>query len=331
MSSLITKANKSRSSASQKVHAAKGQAKKGKKASATKPNRPGKITAAPKSAASKSSASKSKKAAAPKSKKSAAPVKKSVAAAKKPAAAKTARVAASSAKRGAKAVASKDVRAKAVARKADSAKAGGAKALPKKSTKAQPAARRQAARRALARGAQAAPPPPKKSPAPGTIVAVKAFEQALKTFNRHDYTGAKAAFDSVLEKYPDEADVVARARTYLSICDQRLARTPAPPRSPDALYDQGVFELNRNNIRGAIELFERALKAEPRADHIHYSLAAAHARLNNSARSLDALRRAISFRPVYRSHARRDLDFTSLRNNEEFQQLTGYGYDFNED
>jgi hypothetical protein len=62
-----------------------------------------------------------------------------------------------------------------------------------------------------------------------------------------------------------------------------------------------------------------------------YSLAAAYARLNEPQRSLDSLRRAISIRNVHRSHARNDADFASLHTNEEFQQLTGFGFDFAEE
>ena len=99
------------------------------------------------------------------------------------------------------------------------------------------------------------------------------------------------------------------------------------PRNADALYDQGVFDFNRGALREAVELFEKALRIEPRADHVFYSLAAAHARLNDSPKALDALRRAIAIRPVHRSHARRDLDFASLRSNDDFQSLTGFGFD----
>jgi tetratricopeptide (TPR) repeat protein len=146
-------------------------------------------------------------------------------------------------------------------------------------------------------------------------------------FNRHDYGPAKSAFQGLQSKFGDEAEVVARARTYLAICEQRLGRAPAAPRNADALYDQGVFEFNRGGIREAVELFERALRVEPRADHVYFSLAAAHARLNDSQKALEALRRAIAIRPVHRSHARRDLDFANLRSNDDFQSLTGYGFD----
>jgi tetratricopeptide (TPR) repeat protein len=163
------------------------------------------------------------------------------------------------------------------------------------------------------------------------VAAVRAFELALKVFNRHDFSAARTAFENVLEKFGDQLEIVARARTYLAICEQRLARAPSAPRSPDALYNQGVFEFNKGNIKEAIILFDKALKGSPQADHVFYSLAAAHARMNNAQKALEALRRAISIRPLHRSHARGDLDFACLRDNEAFRQLTGYGYDLFEE
>lgn len=284
MSSLSAKANKSRSPASQK-----NRTTKGKKAASKKPQRPGKITAAPAS----------KKSAPAKTRRQASATKKPTNQASKKSPAKK-----------------KPVKAMAV--------------KPAKKSVAKQPARKQVTGRRLP-PSKPAPPPPKKAPTPGALAAVRAFEQALKLFNRHDYAGAKSTFEGVLTKFGDQFEIVARARTYLAICEQRLMRTPSAPRNPDALYDQGVFELNKGAIPDAVGLFEKALKAQPRADHVYYSLAAAYARLNDSAKALDALRRAISIRSVHRSHARRDPDFASLHGNEEFQQLTGFGFDFDEE
>jgi tetratricopeptide (TPR) repeat protein len=176
-----------------------------------------------------------------------------------------------------------------------------------------------------------APAPPKKPPSPGTLAAVRAFEAALKLFNRHDFGGAKQHFETVLSKFADEAEVTARAKTYLAICEQRLARASKVPRNADALYDQGVFELNRGITRDAIALFEKALKVDPRADHVLYSLAAAYARIAEPGKALDALRRAIAIRPVHKSHARRDTDLLVLKTYEGFQQLIGYDFNLSEE
>ncbi|MFY9609128.1 MAG: tetratricopeptide repeat protein [Blastocatellia bacterium] len=291
MSVLITKA-KSRSSASRKLRATKG-----KKSPSKKPQRPGRITTAPKS-------------------KKAVSVKKKTAPAKKSSPKKP-----SPKKITAQARRIVQPKARSTKVKAKVAKSG------RGSTSKPVAARKSAGSRRLPLAVKLPPPPPKKPPAPGTLAAVRAFEQALRLFNRHDYGSAKSAFEGLQTKFGDEAEVVARARTYLAICEQRLGRAPAAPRNADALYDQGVFEFNRGAIREAIELFEKALRVDPRADHVFYSLAAAHARLSDSPKALDALRRAIAIRPVHRPHARRDLDFANLRSNEEFQSLTGFGFD----
>lgn len=170
-------------------------------------------------------------------------------------------------------------------------------------------------------------PPAKRVPAPETVAAVRAFEDALKVFNRHDFVTAKSSFENLLIKFGEQQEVIAGVRPYLAICEQRLAKVEAVPRTAEALYNRGVLEYNNGNTQNAISLFEKALKSEPRADHIMYSLAAAYARSGDVAKTLDYLRRAIVVRPVHRSHARRDPDFNSLHPNEDFQELVGLGLD----
>ncbi|MBI3650651.1 MAG: hypothetical protein HY231_06340 [Acidobacteria bacterium] len=173
--------------------------------------------------------------------------------------------------------------------------------------------------------------PVKKVSTPNALAALSAFEQALKLFNKHEYSAAREAFVRILQKFSEQAEIIVSVRKYLTVCEQKLARTPAAPKNPDALYDQGVFELNRANAREAIQLFEKALKSQPQAAHVLYSLAAAYARTDNPRKSLDSLRRAIQLQPVHRSRARSDQDFQSLHNDEEFQNLTGFGLGFFEE
>jgi len=335
MSSLLTKVNKSRSPAPRKV-----LAKKGKKASTKKPQRPGKITVTPKSKrpappkAKRVAAAPTKKAVAPKAAKplakKAQPVKTASKQAtrrrpppvpvKKAAPPKRKATAAKSVKTIKSAKASRTVTSARTAKGARTSKVARTKV-----TKRSMAARN--AMKASRLLPKPLPPPPKKPPTANALAAVRAFEQALKVFNRHGYADARQAFDALLEKFPDQAEVTAGARTYLAICEQRLSRAPSVPRDAESLYDQGVFQFNKGNTREAIDLYDKALRADPRADHVWYSLAAAYARQTDSSKALDALRRAIGIRSVHRSHARRDLDFAGLRTNHDFQQLTGFGFD----
>jgi tetratricopeptide (TPR) repeat protein len=307
MSSLITKATKRGLSASQKIRATKG-----KKAASRKPKRPGRITAAPKA---KKPAIGKKLPQAKKSKQATAAKKLSSRTIKK-AVPKKKSIAVSSVKRNKVVVAKRPSRQKAAA-----------KLLVAKKRPSTPQSRKAMLARRRALVPRPLPAPPKKPPSPSTLAAVRAFEQALRLFNRQEFATAKSAFLSLLAKFAEQAEIVSRVRTYLAICEQRLARAPSAPRNPDALYNQGVFQLNNGKTAEAIELFEKALKVEPRADHVYYSLAAAYARLNDAPKAMEALRRAIGIRPVHRSHARRDFDFAGLRSNEDFQQLTGFGFD----
>ncbi len=152
---------------------------------------------------------------------------------------------------------------------------------------------------------------------------VRAFEQAVRLFNRQDFERAREAFQVLIERFPAEAEVLARARAYLAICEQKL-RAPRPvPRTPEALYDRGIIELNRGQIALAISYFEKALKLDPLADHAVYALAAAYARGGQVEKALATLRQAIAMREAHRWHARRDPDFHSLYANPEFQKLVG--------
>jgi tetratricopeptide (TPR) repeat protein len=170
----------------------------------------------------------------------------------------------------------------------------------------------------------------KPVPAPVIVVekpvitpAVRGFEQAIKLFNRQDFARAREAFETVIERFPLDADIAARARAYITICQQRLAHPPSLPRSSEALYDRGIIELNRGQFTMAMTYFERALKLEPEADHVVYALASVYAQTGELEKAMAALKRSIELNEGYRLQARRDPDFRSLYVSEDFQRLVG--------
>jgi tetratricopeptide (TPR) repeat protein len=162
-----------------------------------------------------------------------------------------------------------------------------------------------------------APPQPTHDEA----AALHAFEAAHKEFARGRFAEARVQFRSLVEKYPMVAEVAARARTYLAVAEARLRTELVLPRDADSLYDRGVIELNRGEYVAAQELFERALRREPEAAHIHYGLAASRARLGAIDTALKSLRRALDLQPTLRIRAQRDSDLNPLRSDPEFDQL----------
>jgi len=170
------------------------------------------------------------------------------------------------------------------------------------------------------------PLPVKKQPSPpqpthDEAAALSAFEAAHKEFSRGRFAEARNQFRALVEKYPAVSEVTARARTYLAVAEARLRTELALPRDADSLYDRGVIELNRGEYVAAQELFERALRREPEAAHIHYGLAATRARLGAIDTALKSLRRALDLQPKLRIRAQHDHDLNPLRSDPEFEQL----------
>jgi tetratricopeptide (TPR) repeat protein len=163
--------------------------------------------------------------------------------------------------------------------------------------------------------------PPPRQPTVDESAALKAFERAHKEFTRGRFGEARNQFRALLDKYFQVSEVAARARTYLSVADARLRTESILPRDADSLYDRGVIELNRGEYVAAQEMFERALKREPEAAHIHYGLAATRARLGSVDLALQSLQRALDLQPTLRVRAQHDQDLTSLRNDPDFDRL----------
>ena len=166
-----------------------------------------------------------------------------------------------------------------------------------------------------------APPPPPRQPTQDESAALGAFERAHKEFVRGRFAEARNQFRVLVDKYSQVSEVAARARTYLAIAESRLRTESMLPRDADSLYDRGVIELNRGEYVAAQEMFERALKREPEAAHIHYGLAATRARLGSIDLALESLQRALDLQPSLRVRAQHDHDLNPLRNDPDFDRL----------
>jgi tetratricopeptide (TPR) repeat protein len=165
------------------------------------------------------------------------------------------------------------------------------------------------------------PAPPPRQPTQDESAALVAFERAHKEFVRGRFAESRNQFRILLDKYSQVSEVAARARTYLAISESRLRTESMLPKDADSLYDRGVIELNRGEYVAAQEMFERALKREPEAAHIHYGLAATRARLGSIDLALESLQRAVDLQPNLRLRAQHDHDLNPLRNDPDFDKL----------
>ena len=170
-----------------------------------------------------------------------------------------------------------------------------------------------------------APPPPEPPRRQVTSGALRAFEQAVKVFNRRQFEDAKAMFETVQLKYPGDLEIVARAQMYIQVCKQKLEQETksSAPRNADELYDHGVFALNIGDFTQARSFFEKALRLHPDAPHLLYSLAATHAQTGAHEEALNYLKLSIQIQPRFRAQAYNDADFSGLRDNRQFLELIG--------
>lgn len=195
---------------------------------------------------------------------------------------------------------------------------------PQKSAKPSAKAKQAQAKTAPAatkRGAAIAQSQPKRQPTRDEAAALRAFDRAHKEFARGRFSEARMLYRAILEKHAGVSEVAARARTYLNIIETRMRAESSLPRDADSLYDRGVIELNRGEYVAAQELFERALKREPEAAHIHYGLAATRARLGSIDTALESLQRALDIQPTLRIRAQHDQDLLVLRNLPDFERM----------
>ena len=210
------------------------------------------------------------------------------------------------------------VKAKKTASRAVARAAAKKATVPKVSTRVKKTQKLAAVR--AVRPAPPTPPPP-RPPTQDESAALVAFERAHKEFARGRFAEARNQFRILVDKYSQVAEVAARARTYLAIAESRLRTESILPRDADSLYDRGVIELNRGEYVAAQEMFERALKREPEAAHIHYGLAATRARLGSIDLALESLQKALNLQPNLRVRAQHDHDLNPLRNDPDFDRL----------
>lgn len=165
-----------------------------------------------------------------------------------------------------------------------------------------------------------APPAPPVAPRkPGFYEAVAIYERGVQALQRHDYATGAELFRSVIDKYPEERELVERARVFVRVCEREIARQAPPPEATarDSVYAATVA-LNAGDHAGALGHLQRAISADDEDDHAHYIMAAALSLRGRSDEAIRHLQRAIALNPANRSTARQDPDLDSIR------QLPGF-------
>jgi tetratricopeptide (TPR) repeat protein len=168
--------------------------------------------------------------------------------------------------------------------------------------------------------APASPPPPAPPPRkPGFYEAVAIYERGVQALQRHDFSGAASYFRTVLERYPEERELLERARLYLRVCERETSRRPAEAKTPAERVYAATVALNSGDHTGALDHLQRALGEDPESDHAHYIMAVALGMRNRADEALEHLQQAIALNPENRGLAKQDPDLDSIRDHDRFR------------
>jgi tetratricopeptide (TPR) repeat protein len=155
---------------------------------------------------------------------------------------------------------------------------------------------------------------------PGFYEAVAIYERGVQALQRHDFQGAAGFFRTVLDRYPDERELLERARLYLRVCERETERQQPVPKSPAERVYAATVALNSGDHNGALDHLQRALSEDPESDHAHYIMAVALGMRQRSDEAVDHLKQAIALNPENRSLARQDPDLESVREHPGFRE-----------
>ena len=155
---------------------------------------------------------------------------------------------------------------------------------------------------------------------PRVQAQLKVYDEALSLFHQQKFAKAKQELEKVLEGPSKE--LADRARMHLKIAEQRMKPSHEQnPRTADEHYQRGVAMMNIGRWDDARESLDRARKAAPKADYIHYALAALDCLTGEADSAMKNLKVAIELRPENRYHARNDEDFAFLQEDPRFTEM----------
>ena len=148
------------------------------------------------------------------------------------------------------------------------------------------------------------------------------FGKGMRLLHKGDFQKAAGQFSEIVESFPEQSDILDRARSYVELCARQKRRPNSRPKEFEDMLHRGVYLHNEGDFEGALKLLNQAAAIHPRNEHVLYCLAATQAQAGDSAAALKALKSAITANEEARAQARIDPDFEALRNDAEFGKLT---------
>jgi len=152
--------------------------------------------------------------------------------------------------------------------------------------------------------------------------ALAAYTQAMRLFHKAQYKEAAAKLKVLLERFPQEREIVDRAQIYLVICQERNKKETIQLKTFDDYYQYSVYKINQGDCKEALKHLAKAHQMKPKEGKILYLMADAYCLMGNKDECLEYLKKAIQVDKFFSVLAQNDSDFESLREDKKFKLIT---------
>jgi tetratricopeptide (TPR) repeat protein len=149
--------------------------------------------------------------------------------------------------------------------------------------------------------------------------AVQNYESGLRALQEHKFDRAKTLLQKVIAS--GNRELGDRAAVHLNTCNQYLERSGTSFKTPEEHFDYAISLMNLGDYIAAREHLDKLVKQVPKADYVHYGLAALACLTGRHEDSLRHLDETFKLNPALRFQARNDSDFHNLFEDPRFTEL----------
>lgn len=151
--------------------------------------------------------------------------------------------------------------------------------------------------------------------------ALNLYSQGIKDFRKEDYEKAISSFESLMEKFPDEHELIDRAKVYLILCKKGLKKESISPKTLEDYLFYGQMKINQGDFEEALKLLEKALEFKKDEARVYYLMSIAYIQSHRADDSLEALKKAIQKDKSLAILSQNEPDLEPLREDKRFKVL----------
>lgn len=152
--------------------------------------------------------------------------------------------------------------------------------------------------------------------------ALAAFGLAMKDFHKGALDKAAVELKAFIEKYPEEVELVDRARIYLAIAHKRPRKETIHLKTFEDHCNYAVYKVNSGDREGALKILEKALDFKQDEARVLYLTADVLCLLGRTDDSLEALKKAVQKDDLFGVLAQNESDFEPLWEDKRFRLIT---------